>query len=317
MNLDIAFLVFPQFQLLDLSGPLAVFNTANHVAGPNYRTHVLSRGGGPVSCSAGVEVGTVKIEDHLFDTLFVVGGEPCRRDPDRRFIADAVRRLAGRARRIASVCTGAFVLAEAGCLDGRSVTTHWRHVSALQASYPKVRVNPNPLFVKDGPIWTSTGTNAGIDLSLAMVEEDLGLIAATRTAQNMVVHRRRPGGQAQFAEPVDIAPSSERLKRAYEFARLHLHHSLSLGDLAEVASLSPRQFSRAFHAETGLTPTKAVERLRGDTARLFVETSDVPMDHIADKVGFADVERMRRAFLRLYGKTPQTLRREAKQEGRL
>lgn len=313
MPRDIDFLIFPDFQLLDLSGPLVAFHTAGAAldAAP-YRLRVLSATGGPVRSSAGVVVGTEPWLGASCDTLVVVGGEGTR--PAGRIAAEAafVRAIADRTRRLASVCTGAFILAAAGVLDGRAATTHWRHAALLQRLYPRVRVDGDRIFTHDGAVWTSAGVTAGIDLALALIEDDLGRDVARDTAQELVVYHRRPGGQSQFSALLALDPPSDRIRRALAYASGHLHEPLSVEQLAGVACLSPRQFGRAFLAETGQTPAKAVERLRAEAARLRIETGQEPIESIARAVGFSDPERMRRALLRVYGQPPQALRRLAR-----
>jgi len=309
MQRHIALLVIPEFQLLDMSGPLAAFEVANNlVAGHPYRLSVVSRTGGAVKCSAGIDVATEAIAGRAFDTLILPGGPTCLQSGKDALVAD-LRSLIPRCRRVASVCTAAFLLAEAGALDGRRATTHWQHLSALRQRFPRVRVDSESFFVADGPIWTATGTNAGIDLSLAMIEQDFGLATARATAQLMVVHQRRPGSQSQFAGYLDAEPNAPAIRKALDYARTHLHERLSVEDLAEVACLSPRQFSRVFVAEVGVPPAKAVERLRTETAKLRLETGNEPIESIARNTGFDDPERMRRAFLRTYGQPPQSIRR--------
>lgn len=309
MAQDVGFLVYPGFQLLDMSGPLAVFEVAGAVVGGDpYRIRVVSLEGGPVRSSAGVEVGTEALANDMFDTVFLPGGRPCLEDDCVDLVA-ALADVASRCRRAASVCTGAFLLARTGLLDGRQATTHWRHLPTLRQRHPHIRTDPEAFFVQDGPIWTATGTNAGIDLALAMVEQDFGAAAARATAQMMVVHQRRPGGQSQFAGYVDPLPDATSIRKALDHARTHLHERLSVEDLASVACLSPRQFSRVFTSELGVPPAKAIERIRAEAARLRIETSSDPIEVIARKVGFGNPERMRRAFLRFYGQPPQSIRR--------
>lgn len=224
----------------------------------------------------------------------------------------AIQRESAKVRRVASVCTGAFVLAECGLLDGRRATTHWRMAADLQREYPGIRVVSDSIFIQDDHIWTSAGITSGIDLALALIEEDCGAPVAVAVSQDLVVYYRRPGGQSQFSAMSEIAPESGRIRSALSYAREHLADSLSVERLAEVACLSPRQFARAFKAETGETPAKAVERLRAEVARVRVENDAEPVESIATAVGFSDPERMRRAFIRLYGEPPQGLRRKAR-----
>jgi transcriptional regulator GlxA family with amidase domain len=312
MTPTIGFLVYPDFQILDLGGPLATFQIAGRLS-PDapYALPVLSLRGGLVASSSGLAVMTEAIDDRDFDTLVVVGGIGARTDATPA-LAAMVRACTPRTRRVASVCTGAFILAEAGLLDGRAATTHWRHVAALQRLYPKVKVTGDRIFTRDGAIWSSAGISAGIDLALALIEADRGIELARAVARDLVVYHRRPGGQSQFSTMLDLDPESDRIRAALAFAREHLHEKLPVERLAEIACLSPRQFGRAFLAETGETPAKAVERLRAEAARLRIETSAEPLEIIARQVGFSDPERMRRAFLRSFGQPPQGIRRAAR-----
>ena len=313
MGRVVAFLIFPDFQLLDLSGPLTAFHMAGYALDPApYRIRILSAAGGRVRSSAGVLVDSETLDTAPLDTLIVVGGPGSRPAPRIAMEAAFARAMAARARRVASVCTGAFILAEAGLLDGRAATTHWRHAAALQRQYPRVRVDGDRIFTRDGAIWTSAGITAGIDLALALIEDDLGGEVARAAARELVVYHRRPGGQSQFSALLELDPHSDRIRRALAYARSHLREPLSVELLAGVACLSPRQFGRAFLAETGQTPAKAVERLRAEAARLRIEAGQEPIEAIARAVGFADPERMRRALLRVYGQPPQALRRLAR-----
>jgi transcriptional regulator GlxA family with amidase domain len=316
MKRHVAFYIFPQFQLLDLTGPLTAFHMTGFVRQPApYRLSVISRQGESILSTAGLPIASVAARDQRPDTLIVVGGRGSR-DPDiSAEQLDPVRRLAKRSRRVASVCTGAFILAAAGLLDGRRATTHWRHASKLQRQHDLVTVDGERIFIKDGSIWTSAGITAGIDLALAMIEEDCGHDLARAVAQEMVVHQRRSGGQSQFSPMLDLEPETDRIRRALTFAQEHLAQPLPVERLAEVACISPRHFGRAFRAETGETPAKAIERLRADAARSRIETSAEPIEQIAQAVGFSDPERMRRAFVRRFGHPPQALRRMARHAG--
>jgi transcriptional regulator GlxA family with amidase domain len=213
---------------------------------------------------------------------------------------------------VTSVCTGAFLLAEARLLDGRRATTHWRYAANLQREFPRVKVESDRIFVKDGSVWTSAGITAGIDLALALIEEDLGIDVSRAVARELVVYHRRSGGQSQFSALLELEPESDRIRRALAFARDHLAEPLSVERLAAAAGIGPRQFSRAFRAETGETPARAIERLRTEAARLRVEAETEPIEQIAAAAGFADPERMRRAFVRRFGQPPQALRRAAR-----
>jgi len=313
---DIAFVVFPGFQIQDLSGPLSAFEIAGNVTARSaYRCEVVSLTGGEIVSSAGLGVFTQKITQKPFDTIIVVGGAVSAHPDELDPVADhlALASVSG-SRRIASVCTGAFILASAGLLDGKRATTHWRHTSHLRHQYPKVRVEGDCIFTKDGAIWTSAGVTAGIDLALAMIEEDLGNSVSHATAQMLVVYHRRPGGQSQFSALADMEPESDRIRDVLTYIREHLTEPLSTEQLSAIACLSPRQFGRTFLAETGETPAKAVERLRVEVARHRVESGTEPIEIIARAVGFSDPERMRRAFIRVTGHPPQSIRRMAGQD---
>ena len=218
-----------------------------------------------------------------------------------------VRRTAKSCRRVTSVCSGTFILAAAGLLDGLRATTHWQAAAFLQRKYPGIRVESDRIFVKEGAIWTSAGVTAGIDLSLALIEEHLGPEVAKAVARQLVVYYRRPGGQSQFSALLELESTSDRVQRALSFARTHLCEVMSVEQLAKAAGLSPRQLGRIFLAETGQTPAKAVERLRTEAAKARIEQSDESIEGIAHAVGFVDPERMRRAFVRTFGHPPQAL----------
>ena len=311
MAFRIGFYVHSGHQLLDLAGPLDAFQAANAAAQRRlYDLRVVSRAGGLVVGGAGVPVGTTCFDAASFDMLLVVGGAiEIMRHPSE---VEAVRRLAIATVRIASVCTGAFLLAEAGLLDGRRATTHWACARELRQRYPAVRVEADRIFVADGPVWTSAGITAGIDLALALIEADHGVELARAVARALVVYHRRPGGQSQFSALSHMEPTSDRMRMALTFAREHLSEPLPLDRLAEAARLSGRQFGRAFRKETGETPAKAIERLRLEAAHRRLLDGSEPVEIIARAVGFNDPERMRRAFLKQYGQPPQAIRSRAR-----
>jgi transcriptional regulator GlxA family with amidase domain len=310
--IDVAFYICPGHAMLDLAGPHCAFqNALGPSREPAYRLHVLSSRGGSVANNAGLELTTTAADEAVVDTLIMIGGE---RKPmlDQRELA-AFSSVATRARRIASVCTGAFMLAELGLLDGRRATTHWQLIGRLQREYPSVNVSADSIFVSDGPIWTSAGITAGIDLALALIENDLGIAASREVARFLVVYHRRHGGQSQFSALSQLGGESDRIRKALSFAREHLAEELPAERLASVACLSLRQFGRAFRRETAETPAKAVERLRVDAAKARIEQGTEPLEVIARSVGFTDPERMRRAFIRVYGQPPQAIRRLTRQ----
>jgi transcriptional regulator GlxA family with amidase domain len=223
-----------------------------------------------------------------------------------------VRAAAGQARRTSSVCSGSFILAAAGLLDGRRATTHWARAAEFARAYPQVRVEPDRIFIRDGAVWTSAGITAGIDLALALVAEDLGEAAAKRAAQQLVVYHRRPGGQSQFSALLEADRPSSRFSPLLTWARERLDERLPVERLADRVAMSPRHFARAFVTETGMTPAKAIERLRLEAARERVESGGGTIEGVAAHTGFGDPERMRRAFIRAFGQPPQALRRAAK-----
>ena len=254
-------------------------------------------------------VDTKPFDDPAFDTLLISGNlQIADASPG---LIDFVRRAQTQSRRIASICTGAFVLAQAGLLDGKRATTHWTEARELQRRHPKVKMEEDRIFIIDGDVWTSAGMSAGIDLALGMVEKDFGIELARTVAQKLVLYHRRAGGQSQHSELLKLSPKSDRIQAALAYARQNLKAELSVKELAEAAHLSPRQFSRAFRTETGQSPAKAVENLRLEAARLMMEQGRHPIDVVANETGFADRERMRRAFLRAFGQPPQAVRRNA------
>jgi transcriptional regulator GlxA family with amidase domain len=313
MTRTVAVLIFPDFQLLDAAGPITAFEEAwRETTPPAYRLRLIARVAGPVASSSGVQMIAEPFADGPLDTLIVAGGWGTRRASACAETLAYVRAAASRARRVASVCSGAFVLAAAGLLDGRRATTHWARAAEFTRAYPQIRIEPDRIFIRDGAIWTSAGITAGIDLALALVAEDLGEAAAKRAAQQLVVYHRRPGGQSQFSALLDTDRPRSRFSPLLAWARERLGEQLPVERLADRAAMSPRHFARAFTAETGTTPAKAVERLRLEAARERVESSAEPIEGIAAHTGFGDPERMRRAFLRAFGQPPQALRRTAK-----
>ena len=308
----VAFFIYPQFNLIDLSGPLEALATATSLAPGSYRFTVMSLEGGEVESGTGVKVMSQVAVSEAIDTFVIVGDMGvAEREVSPETIA-LIRAAAAGARRIASVCMGAFLLAGSGLLDGRRATTHWRFAAKLQAMYPALRVDGDRIFVNEDGVWTSAGMTAGIDMTLALIEEDLGRDVSRAVARMLLVYYRRPGGQMQYSSLLDLDPESDRIRRTLSFAREHLSEPLSVEQLAEVAHLSLRQFSRAFIAATGMSPAKAVERLRVEAARPMVEDSRETLEAIARAVGFADPERMRQSFVRVSGQPPRALRRAAR-----
>jgi transcriptional regulator GlxA family with amidase domain len=308
----VGLVVFPEFQILDTVAA-TVFEVANHTAQRRvYEVQVLSEQGGTVPSSAGVGVASQRFGDPRFDTLLMTGAlEPAPASPG---LLAFLREAQAVSRRTASICTGAFILAEAGLLDGRRATTHWQFARELQHRYPRIRVEEDRIFIRDSQVWTSAGMTACIDLALALVEEDLGPEISRAVARKMVVYHRRAGGQTQHSALLELEPKSDRVQSALSYAKQNLHRDLPVEKLAEAAHLSPRQFSRACLRETGQTPAKAVEKLRVEAARLLIESGNHSIEAVARDTGFADPERMRRAFLRNLGQPPQAVKRAARLE---
>jgi transcriptional regulator GlxA family with amidase domain len=307
----VGFFVCRGHDALDLGGPLSTFNQVAAVTGHSpYDLQVISQPGGPVLGNSGLSIETKPGGNRRFDTVVFVGGdiEPMQ-TPEN--IA-AAKKLGSRATRVASVCTGAFLLAETGLLDGRRATTHWLYAAQFQSRFPLTKVEGDSIFLADGGIWTSAGIAAGIDLALAMIDRDMGSETARAVARRLVVPYRRPGGQSQFSAMSQMEPESDRIRVALNFAREHLAEALPVERLADSANLSLRQFGRAFRRETGETPAKAVERLRVEAARLRLQDGSEPIEQIAQAVGFTDPERMRRAFVKLHGHPPQSIRRASR-----
>jgi transcriptional regulator GlxA family with amidase domain len=309
----IGLLIFPDFQLLDAAGPITAFEIASRYGGGAYALSVLAASGGQVRSSSGVAMSAIGLsEAPQLDTLIVAGGDGVDRAARDSLVLDYVRRAPERSRRVASVCSGALLLAEAGLLQGRRATTHWSRTAQFARRYPKARLEPDRIFTRDGAIWTSAGITAGIDLCLALIADDLGEAIARKTAQQMVVYRQRPGGQSQFSALLEMERPDGRFTALLGWMREHLDDALTVDVLAAQAAMSPRNFARRFLEETGATPARAVERLRTEAAREWVEASLDPMDRIAERAGFGDMERMRCAFLRAFGQPPQALRRAAR-----
>jgi transcriptional regulator GlxA family with amidase domain len=305
----VAFLIYPGFQLLDAAGPLTAFEIAARYKHESYSLHVVAAKSGPVESSAGVllhakHFGRVQ----AVDTLIVAGGDGAASAAQCQKTLRFIKASAGLARRTASVCSGAYLLAAAGLLDGRPATTHWSCALDFRRRFPHVHLDPDRIFVKSGRLWTSAGITAGIDLALALIEEDLGEATARQTAQQLVVYYRRPGGQSQFSALLHTERANGRFAGLMDHVRSNLCASHSVAALAEFACMSARNFSRAFQAETGVSPAKAVERLRAETARGALSASSRSVKEIAQSCGFGSAERMRRSFLRIFGASPRALK---------
>ncbi|TFW28813.1 GlxA family transcriptional regulator [Duganella callida] len=310
MTKRIGLVIYPGFQALDMAA-LTVFEFANtQLAQPLYELATLSVAGGPIKSSSGVALDSQPVGWGGYDTLLVAGAthEPA---PQPELEA-TLKAAAGATRRLASICTGAFILARTGLMDGKRVTTHWAIGRRLQELHPAVVVDEDKIYVKEGAIWSSAGVTACIDMALAMVEGDLGSDIARKVARAMVVYHRRTGGQSQFSAIAEIEPSSDRVKEALLYARDHLHKELSVEELAARVHWSPRHFSRMFQAQTGMAPAKAIEKLRVEAAHELIEQGHSSVGRIAEMTGFGDEERLRRAFLRAYGQPPKVFVQQAR-----
>jgi transcriptional regulator GlxA family with amidase domain len=306
--------IYPGLQPLDVVGPAEVFATADAVSGGSaYAVEVVASEAHPIAARSGAYAiapqATIARCRGPIDTLLVVGAFGlASADTDEKLVS-WVRRAAGRSRRVASVCTGAFLLAQAGLLDGRRVTTHWSACEELARRYPEVEVDPNPIFVRDGNLWTSAGVTAGMDLALAMVEEDLGHEVSLQVARILVLFLQRPGGQAQFSSHLSAQRARrEPLRELQDWMADNLDGDLRVDALAERVNMSPRNFARFFRRETGLTPAAYVEALRVERARQWLEHGKEPIEQVARKCGFGTPETMRRSFDRRVGVAPADYR---------
>ena len=310
--------LFPGFQLLDVAGPVAAFEAASQGACPygsredGYHVSLVSPDGGPVASSSGVSLMTAPAAGTgAIDTLLVPGGEGTRaQDLDPRLPA-FLRERAPACRRITSVCTGTFLLARAGLIQGCRGTTHWRHAGALARHHPDLDVVPDRIWVRDGRVWSSAGVSAGIDLALALITADLGRDVARRAAREIVVYYQRPGGQSQFSSLEELADADGRFAPLLAWIRANVRRPLRVDDLAAEVAMSPRNFSRRFRAEVGCTPAQAVARIRLEVARTLIETTTRPVAAVAREAGYGDPETMRRAFVRVLGRSPRALRTAA------
>jgi transcriptional regulator GlxA family with amidase domain len=306
---EIALVIYPDFQVLSLALS-TVFEMANETAAHTaYHVTLYSVSGGLVRSSLGFLIQTERLPKRLrrVDTIIVAGNNEFM--PGNETLVKFLRANASAARRVAGTCTAARFLAQAGLLDGRRATTHWFFAEEFRRHYPEVTIEEDRIFIEDGPVWTSAGMTAGIDLAIALVEKDLGAEIARVVAKKLVVYHRRAGGQSQHSVLLDLSPKSDRIQRAVTFAQANLQKILSVERLAEAASLSLRQFNRLFRKETGASPAVALERLRVESARLLMESGSHSLDEIAAETGFGERERMRRAFLRAFGQSPQAIRR--------
>jgi transcriptional regulator GlxA family with amidase domain len=313
---DVVFLTYPGIQGLDLVGPIEVFEGANRVLDGNaarqgtYRTHITSISGGTIATTSHLSINTVAAADVArVDTLVIPGGFGAMAAADDPAIVAAVRTLGERAGRIVTVCTGAFVAAAAGLLDSKRVCTHWARADALANRFPTLTVDADPIYVRDGEVWSSAGVTAGIDLALAIVEHDHDPDVAQTVARWLVMFLRRPGGQTQFATPVwSSRAEAEPIRRAQDLIDADPGGDHRVGRLADNVGLSERHFLRRFATEVGVSPAQYVARVRVEAARRQLESSATPIETIAQRCGFGTVETMRRTFARRLGVTPDQYR---------
>ncbi|WP_434625027.1 GlxA family transcriptional regulator [Pseudomonas sp. Z1-29] len=306
-------LAFANVQVLDVTGPLQVFASANDLAPGKglpapYAPTVIAAVGGAVMSSAGLALMAEPLPSEGSDTLLIAGGWGVYEAAKDPALVAWVKDQGARSRRVASVCTGAFLLAASGWLDGRRVATHWTRCEQLARQHPELQVEPNPIFIKDGSVWTSAGVTAGIDLALALVEEDLGRAMALEVARHLVVFLKRPGGQSQFSATLALQEQGGRFDKLHAWIAENLTRDLGLSRLAAEAGMSERSFVRHYRAETGQTPARAVELIRVETARRLLCDSAVPIKRVALQCGFGSEETLRRSFLRGMGVTPQAYR---------
>jgi transcriptional regulator GlxA family with amidase domain len=313
MTHRVAVLVFPDFQLLDAAGPVAAFEVATAYVEGSYRLRTVAAQPGLVRSSSGVAWQAEALPRSTeVDTLLVAGGDgvdAALADPrTRRF----VQRCAARGARIASVCSGSLLLAASGLLQGKRATTHWSRTRQFAQQFPQVKLEADRIYVNEGRVWTSAGISAGIDLALALIAHDLGDGIARKVARQLVVYYRRPGGQSQHSALLEMDRSAQgRFRPLLDHVRRHLREPHNVQALAERACMSPRHFARAFQAETGTTPAKAVEKLRVEAARAALESGAASVQRVAADCGFGDPERMRRSFLRLLGVPPSAMKLRA------
>ena len=318
----VVFVVYPDIVLLDLVGPLQVFSHALDPSTKNngYQCKVVSVGGGDIETNTVVSIPSDPISslsDQCIHTLVVVGGDgaiPGMRDPE---LVAKVKTLAARAERVTSVCSGALVLAATGLLDGRRAVTHWNDCEMLAAEFPRVNVELDPIFIKDGPIWTSAGITAGIDMALAIVSEDLGRESALKVARSMVAQMARAGGQSQYSPALDrqMRDGAGRFESLHVWMSDNLCADLSVEALATQAGMSARNFARVYADVMGTTPGKAVEAMRIGRAKELLETTSKSLKQIAWQSGFKEEDRMRRAFLRALRVAPSEYRQNFQSTG--
>lgn len=311
----IATLIYPDVTLLDVAGPTQVFSSANDLAGeaPLYETVLVSRNGGPVRSDTGVALDSIPLQDlsvEGLDTLLVAGGSGVFEALRDSHLVEWTGRSGRRTRRAGSTCMGAMLTAAAGLHDGRRVVTHWRWCDELARRRPAAKVEVDPIFINDGGIWSAAGVSAGIDLALAMVEEDHGRDLSMAIARSLVVYLKRSGGQSQFSAVLEAqsAPEERRLQDLVAWIEAHLDRDLKVEELAARVHMSPRTFARRFSRAFGETPGRAVERLRIERARRLLETTAASLPEVAAHSGLKTYDRLRAAFMRQMGVSPAAYR---------
>ena len=317
---QIVFVVFPEIKLLDIAGPMQVFTDANVDNEARYNISVVSLDGGNILTDTVLPVVSVPIADldlRAIDTLIIVGGGGSRAASEDTKLITALKGLVAGSRRIGSVCSGAFVLAATGLLDGRRAVTHWDSCDYLAEKFPQVQIETDPIYIKDGDVWTSAGVTAGIDMALAMVAEDFGKPEALAVARSLVTYMVRPGGQSQFSTTLLLQSneSAARFDELHNWMQGNLGADLRVEKLAQVARMSPRNFARLYTSETGCTPAKSVENMRVEMARQLLEDTDHPIKVVALKCGFRDEERLRRAMGRVLNASPSDYRKRFRPTG--
>ncbi|ENF8747770.1 GlxA family transcriptional regulator [Vibrio fluvialis] len=307
MTHNIGVIVFPGFNIMGLS-MMAAFELVNTILNREvYHVKVLSESGGMIPSSVGVMVASESMDATSFDTVCVAASSDANYHSPQ--LETFIRQQHRAAKRIIAPCTGAFILAQSGILNGKRATTHWFFARDLQQKFPQIRVEEDAIYIESQAIWTSAGMSAALDLALAIIAKDHDEELAKSVARKLVIYHRRSGGQSQFSELLELEPKSDRIQKVLAYAKAHLNSHLTVETLADVANLSSRQFSRAFQSETGVSPAKAIERLRVEVAKDRIVHSALSLDVIANEVGFFDRERMRRAFVRILGQPPQALKR--------
>lgn len=308
MTRRVAFAIFPRFQLMDVAGPITAFDFANLVSPGAYAFTLCGPASGLISSSSGVSLEAGPFSVGPFDTLIVSGGYGLGDIDSMSAIAQWLAREAPAAKRVASVCVGCYALAEAGLLDGVRATTHWGWIDDFAHRYPNVRVDRNAVFLREGKYWTSAGISAGIEMAIALIQEDLGADAARAVTQEMFVHTRSPEGYVEPSWLQATGGAPKRFDALRMWMRANVAKPMSVEFLADKTGMSARTFARLFREETGTTPAKAVERMRLDAARAMLTTGVGSMEEVAEAAGFGKTERMRRAFQRFCGEPPKAIR---------